>query len=461
MDLSEKKSLYRTGALLLGLAMKRVFPRAQLLQLGRDRLGFFCAFSYEGEFEETFLPLLENAMKEILREELEERVMEMVPRSAKELFLHHGQKGQAEAVAKKEGTVFVGQMGDFFALCDGPLVDKRLCKTFSLLSFEKTKHKVRISGIAFEKDKELKTFLKKYRQYPKKNHEILAEELELYKIEDGQWFWHPKGQKLREILISYWEKMAFEEGFSRVLIPQRQEKKYFSQSGKKKFCHLFEEKDTLFDFAPLEKRENRCISYLQFIQKFIKIFGFEATWILSCSKQKKPNALLKKALAACEIAFEIDEEIVENPRVGVFFADAIGRLWQGPSIEFRKDAIALTLFGELQRFIALLIEKSGGELPFWLCPEQVRLIPFEGVDFQSIKKILDDLAIRVFLDLEETPLGEKIHRALRAKVPYVMVFGKREEKADEISVRAYGQVQETRMKQEQMKHVLERRKEQI
>lgn len=366
-------------------------------------------------------------MKELSKEEVQ--LMEMLGSNARELFLHKGQKKWAECLQGVSGTVVIGQIGDFMGLCTGELEE---CHHFSLLEFHQDKKRVVIDGMAFADAQEQKSFLKKYRQYPKKNHEYLARELDLY--EEGMW--HPRGMALRRLLSD----MQRREGYDEVLAADPKE--YFAKTGRKKFsCG-----DRNYCFE-----ENGLISSLQFIQKWINIFNFESYWVLV-----NPNKALKNAMATCGIDYLIEDG--DETRVELRIADALGRYWTGPTLWLKKEGIEFSLFGELERFIALLLERYAGDLPFWLNPEQVRLLPLEGVNIEPVIKIFNRQNIRYFVDVEPIVLKEKMHRALRAKVPYVMVFGKREENSLQINVRTYGSSLDKTMTLENMEQFLAERK---
>jgi threonyl-tRNA synthetase len=132
----------------------------------------------------------------------------------------------------------------------------------------------------------------------------------------------------------------------------------------------------------------------------------------------------------------------------------LGRFWKGPFLESQKEGACFSLFGDLAQFVALILEKTQGNLPFWMCPEQVRLLPLENVDYREVSQILEECRIRSQIDKDKSPLKEKIHRALRVKVPYVMVFGKQEEKAGNMKIRAYGSSHDQTLTKEQVKNFL-------
>jgi len=119
---------------------------------------------------------------------------------------------------------------------------------------------------------------------------------------------------------------------------------------------------------------------------------------------------------------------------GLKLVDPLGIEREGPFFQRGKGS----LFGNLETFIYTLLEAYQGELPFWLAPEQMRLIVMEGADPKRVKEILMKAKIRTEIEAKEGSLGEKLQRALHIKVPYVIFFGKREEAAKSVTIRAIG-----------------------
>ncbi|NGX48129.1 MAG: hypothetical protein K1000chlam3_01519, partial [Chlamydiae bacterium] len=257
--------------------------------------------------------------------------------------------------------------------------------------------------------------------------------------------WHPKGMQLFRILMEKWRSFLLQHGFEEV--GGTSAKEYFALSGREKFCFFSDWEDHIFSFE-----KESLISCLQIIEKWIKIFDFKVKWILLSSRQKKLVRALK------ELKIDYVEEPGEKSKVEVHIADGLGRFWCGPSLECEKEMISFSLFGNLTRFMALILEKTEGRLPFWMCPEQVRLLPLGGVDFGSVLEIYHQLQIRYTVDRDKSPLKEKMHRALRAKVPYVMVFGKQEEKTEKMKIRAYGNSHEQTLTLQQMQNFLAEQK---
>ena len=98
------------------------------------------------------------------------------------------------------------------------------------------------------------------------------------------------------------------------------------------------------------------------------------------------------------------------------------------------------ILGSIERFIGILIEHYGGNLPFWLSPKQIIIanIADKHVEFaKKIKKVLAENDFRCSLDLRNEKIGYKIRELIIAKVPYVVIIGDKEVSSGKISVREY------------------------
>jgi threonyl-tRNA synthetase len=98
------------------------------------------------------------------------------------------------------------------------------------------------------------------------------------------------------------------------------------------------------------------------------------------------------------------------------------------------------LLGSLERFVGIYLEHTGGELPVFLAPEQVRVLPvaeMHKADTESLADRLRSEGLRVDVDEREETLGRRIRDAELAKVPYVVVWGDRES-VESVSVRRRG-----------------------
>ncbi len=100
------------------------------------------------------------------------------------------------------------------------------------------------------------------------------------------------------------------------------------------------------------------------------------------------------------------------------------------------------ILGSLERFCGALLEHYNGQLPLWLSPVQVVVIPIkdaQGNYGQKVKKALLDNFIRAELDNRNETLDKRIREAEVNKIPYCLILGQREEKNETVSVRKKGE----------------------
>ena len=113
--------------------------------------------------------------------------------------------------------------------------------------------------------------------------------------------------------------------------------------------------------------------------------------------------------------------------------------------EHTPAMIHRALLGSLERFVGIYLEHTGGDLPVWLAPEQVRVLAISERFAADAESLADDLRVhgfRVSVDEREETLGRKIRDAELAKIPYVVVWGERES-LDALAVRRRGGEQTT------------------
>lgn len=150
-----------------------------------------------------------------------------------------------------------------------------------------------------------------------------------------------------------------------------------------------------------------------------------------------------------------------GPKIDVKFLDAIGREWQGSTIQLdfvlperfdlsyvgkdnqkhRPAMMHRAIYGTLERFVGGLIEHFAGAFPVWLSPIQVRVLPVSDELADSAREIVEALKgreLRVELDDRGETLSYRIRDGELQKVPYLAVVGKREAEAGTVAVRKRG-----------------------
>lgn len=98
-------------------------------------------------------------------------------------------------------------------------------------------------------------------------------------------------------------------------------------------------------------------------------------------------------------------------------------------------------FGSMERFVAVLIEHTGGNFPLWLTPEQAIILPISDkyMDYaRDLMQALDKEGIRLSIDDRSEKTGKKIRDAELQKIPYMLIVGEKEQNEHSISVRKHG-----------------------
>lgn len=150
-----------------------------------------------------------------------------------------------------------------------------------------------------------------------------------------------------------------------------------------------------------------------------------------------------------------------GPKLDFMVRDALGRQWQLGTIQVdynlperfeleyvdadnqrrRPVMIHRAPFGSLERFVAVLLEHSGGNLPLWLAPVQVKILPLSDrfLDYaQDCARAWEAEGIRLTIDERQEKMGRKIRDAEMAKTPYMVIVGEKEASEGLVSVRAHG-----------------------
>ncbi|KPL26005.1 MAG: threonyl-tRNA synthetase [Bacteroides sp. SM1_62] len=196
----------------------------------------------------------------------------------------------------------------------------------------------------------------------------------------------------------------------------------------------------------------------------VKYIGSDENW--EKSEQAILEATREKGLKATT---EIGEAAFYGPKLDFMVNDALGRKWQLGTIQvdynlperFELEYIGAdnqkhqpvmihrAPFGSMERFVAVLIEHSGGKFPLWLTPDQVVIIPVSekfNEYAQKVSKYLNNYDIRTLIDQRSEKVGKKIRDNELKKIPYLLVVGEKEENSDTVAVRRQGEGDKGTMK---------------
>jgi len=223
-------------------------------------------------------------------------------------------------------------------------------------------------------------------------------------------------------------------------------------------------------FCRFDQLEDEVVGVLDLALFMVDTFGFSDYQIFLSTRPEKyagssqlweeATDTLKQALARQRLAYDIDpgEGVFYGPKIDIKFKDALGRGWQGPTIQVdfnlpqrfdvtyvgedgQEHSVAMvhrTVLGSMERFLASLIEHYGGAFPVWLAPLQVIIIPVADRHLDYAHKLeagLKSEGVRAEVDARSETVNLKIRQAQLNKVPYMLVVGDREVTASTVSIR--------------------------
>ncbi len=229
-----------------------------------------------------------------------------------------------------------------------------------------------------------------------------------------------------------------------------------SEQLEEEFCKVID--IVLYIFKTLDFKEYIAQVSLRDPNNKEKYIGTDENW------QKAENAIMKAAKERnLNTVVEIGEAAFYGPKLDFMVKDAIGRKWQLGTIQVdynlperfgleyigsdnekhRPIMIHRAPFGSMERFVAVLIEHTGGNFPLWLTPEQAVILPISEKyhDYAKyVETLLSEKDVRVSIDERGEKTGKKIRDAEMRKVPYMLIVGEKEQNDKTVSVRQHGQI---------------------
>jgi threonyl-tRNA synthetase len=223
-------------------------------------------------------------------------------------------------------------------------------------------------------------------------------------------------------------------------------------------------------FCTPDQLKGEMIKTVNFAIYMVKSMGFENMDIFLSTRPEKfsgtpeewdrAEETLKTALDEEGLPYQVDEggAVFYGPKIDIKLRDALGRHWQGPTIQFdfnepRRFGVTYigadggehqcvmvhrALWGSLERFFGCMVEHYGGAFPLWLSPVQAIILPIADRHSEFAQKtaeMLQERDFRVEVDLRREKVGFKIREAQVQKIPYMLVIGDQEMESGKLSVR--------------------------
>lgn len=223
-------------------------------------------------------------------------------------------------------------------------------------------------------------------------------------------------------------------------------------------------------FCRPDQLSGEVAGVLDFIKFTLATFGFEAEYFLSTRPEKfagtiegwdRAEGILAQAMKDKGINFTEEKGggVFYGPKIDVKLKDALGRLWQGPTVQVdfvlperfdlhyigedgakhRPVMIHRVVLGSLERFFGALIENYAGAFPLWLAPVQIIVLPIADRHIEYCQKVKAQLlaqGYRVGEDFRQEKIGYRIREAQMQKIPYMLVAGDKEIAENKVAVRS-------------------------
>ena len=238
-------------------------------------------------------------------------------------------------------------------------------------------------------------------------------------------------------------------------------------------------------FCTEDQITQESLSVTNLILEIYKDLGFENVILKYSDRPEKrvgddsvwdkSEAALLSAIKQSKLEYTINkgEGAFYGPKIEFVLRDAIGRDWQCGTLQVdlnlpkrlgasyvakdgsKKVPVMLhrALFGSLERFIGILIENYAGKLPFWLSPSQAVVCTIAEENNEYVKKLFEDLfkeGIKCEMDLRNEKINYKVREHSLAKIPFIIVCGKKEVVEKTVTVRRLGSDKQEIMKREDL-----------
>lgn len=224
---------------------------------------------------------------------------------------------------------------------------------------------------------------------------------------------------------------------------------------KEEFCKVID--IVLYIFKTLDFDEYIAQVSLRDKNDRSKYIGTDENW------EKAEQAIIEAAREkGLKTIVEYGEAAFYGPKLDFMVKDALGRRWQLGTIQvdynlperfeleytgaddkkYRPVMIHRAPFGSMERFVAVLIEHTGGKFPLWLTPEQAVVLPISEKYNDYAKKVcelLNNYDIRASVDERNETIGKKIRENELKRIPFLLVVGEKEEAGGTVSVRRQGE----------------------
>ncbi len=543
-------------------AVQELFPGTQVTIGPVIENGFYYDFAKEPPFTPEDLPVIEKKMREIIGRNKPFTKEVWTREKAKQVFAAKGEAYKVELVdmIKSGEDLKIYAQGDWFDLCRGPHMAStgQIGAAFKLMKVAGAYWRgdsnnpmlSRIYATAWHTQEELDSYLHMLEEAEKRDHRKLGREMNLFHFQEegpGVVFWHAKGWRMFQNLVSYMRRRLDEQGYQEVNAPQVLDKSLWEISGhwgwyrdnmfkvtvagdetddervfalKPMNCpghvqifkhglksyrdlpikmaefgnvHRYEPSGALHGlmrvrgftqddahiFCTEEQLASECLRINDLILSTYADFGFSGITVKLSTRPDKRVGSDQSWDEAEAIMGDVLNQIEEqsggaiktmiNPGEGAFYGpkfeyvlrDAIGRDWQCGTTQvdfnlperfgaFYIDSesnkrqpvmVHRAICGSMERFLGILLENYAGNVPLWFAPIQVVVatITSDADEYgREVAALLKKAGLHVETDFRNEKINYKVREHSLAKIPVMLICGKREAEERTVNIRRFG-----------------------
>jgi hypothetical protein len=372
--LEDSEILCRTAALVAAATLFERLPGSVVLEAGAREGGFFlrCIPSYTPPPE--IARLIEEGMRQIIKEKRPFRAVEMTAFSAQEMFRKIGHEEEEAALDEvpPSALVSVAQIGDFYKLAEGPFSPLSSLSAFQILSFVPLPEGAfELEGCVAVSREELKIRLQRKREYKTRNHYAVGLQKGFWEGRGESFLWLEPGLQYRSKLLETLKKFLCQDAFqvassSREAIDGygwRKKGSLWSLSEVQAPPDLEGGKGALFWRRTYVEEKNLpsvLTSCLQSIHQTLIILGFRSSFCLGKQRGGKGKMAIESMVK--EVAVPWNCSFTEDPFHGWKGEDGLGCFryaieWE---LEPQSQGIVLEVRLEVEKILALLLEQTSG-----------------------------------------------------------------------------------------------------
>ena len=500
-DREAKNVFWHSSSHLMAEALEALYPGIRFGIGPAIENGFYYDVDLgDKQLVEADLRKIEEKMLELARSGETFVRTEVSKADALKTYTEKGDPYKCELIGDlQDGTITFYKNGAFTDLCRGPhLRTTSVIKAVKLLTIagaywrgdEHNKQLTRIYGITFPKQSMLDEYLVMLEEAKKRDHRKLGKEMSGHWAKYGKDSFRPittpqegeeyllkpmncphhceiyksKPRSYRDLPLRFaefgtvyrYEQSGELHGLTRVRGFTQDDAHLFCRPDqlKEEFCKVID--IVLYIFRTLKFDKFTAQVSLRDKVDRSKYIGSDENW------EKAEAAIIEAAAEkGLPTVVEYGEAAFYGPKLDFMVKDAIGRSWQLGTIQVdynlperfeleyvgaddcrhRPVMIHRAPFGSMERFVAVLLEHTGGKLPLWLSPDQVSILPVSEKFNDFAKKVCDLLnnsEIRASIDDRNVTIGKKIRENELKRMPYLLIVGEKEQATDTVSVRKQG-----------------------